>query len=50
MGMAFVVLATNSIDFAGPFLSSMFLVAVDAHSRWLEVGRKNDFFHFRNDH
>ena len=27
------------IDFAGPFLDSMFLVVVDAHSRWLEVER-----------
>ena len=25
------------IDFAGPILNSMFLVVVDAHSRWLEV-------------
>ena len=25
------------IDFAGPFLNSMFLVAVDAHSKWPEV-------------
>ena len=25
------------IDFAGPFLSKMFLVVVDAHSKWLEV-------------
>ena len=25
------------IDFAGPFLNSMFLLLVDAHSKWLEV-------------
>ena len=25
------------IDFAGPFMGSMFLVLVDSHSRWLEV-------------
>ncbi|CAL9690514.1 unnamed protein product [Knipowitschia caucasica] len=25
------------IDFAGPFLNSMFLIAVDAHSKWPEV-------------
>lgn len=27
------------IDFAGPFMNSMFLVAVDAHSKWPEVVR-----------
>ena len=27
------------IDFAGPFLNSMFLVIVDAHSRWLDIER-----------
>ena len=25
------------IDFAGPFLGKMFLIIVDAHSKWLEV-------------
>ncbi|XP_062404761.1 uncharacterized protein K02A2.6-like [Sardina pilchardus] len=25
------------IDYAGPFLGEMFLIAVDAHSKWLEV-------------
>ena len=25
------------VDFAGPFLGSMFMVLVDAHSKWLEV-------------
>lgn len=25
------------IDFAGPFMNSMFLIAVDAHSKWPEV-------------
>lgn len=25
------------VDFAGPFLGSMFLIAVDAHSKWPEV-------------
>ena len=29
------------IDFAGPFLNSMFLVVVGAHSRWLEIERMN---------
>jgi len=27
------------VDFAGPFLGSMFMVVVDAHSKWLEVIR-----------
>lgn len=38
------------IDFSGPFLNSMFLVVMDAHSRWLEVERMNEFYHFREDH
>ena len=25
------------IDFAGPFMGKMFLVIVDAHSKWLDV-------------
>ena len=25
------------IDYAGPFLGKMFLMVVDAHSKWLEV-------------
>ena len=25
------------IDFAGPFLNSMFLILIDAHSKWIEV-------------
>ena len=25
------------IDFAGPFMGKMFLLVVDAHSRWMEV-------------
>ena len=29
------------IDFAGPFLSCMFLIVVDAHSRWLEIEKMN---------
>ena len=29
------------IDFAGPFLNSMFLVVVAAHLRWLEIERMN---------
>jgi len=40
MVMAFVAPATNSfIDFAGTYLTSMFLVVVDAHPSWLEVER-----------
>jgi len=27
------------IDFAGPFLNNMFMIVVDAHSKWLEVFR-----------
>ena len=29
------------IDFAGPFLGCMFLIVVDAHSRWLEIEKMN---------
>jgi len=29
------------IDYAGPFLNFMFLVVVDAHSKWLEVYKMN---------
>ena len=25
------------IDFAGPFMGKMFLLVVDAHSRWMEI-------------
>ena len=25
------------VDFAGPFIGSMFFVLVDSHSKWLEV-------------
>ena len=25
------------IDYAGPFMGKMFLITVDAHSKWLEV-------------
>ena len=25
------------VDFAGPYLGSMFMIIVDAHSKWLEV-------------
>ena len=28
------------MDYAGPFLGSMFLVIVDAHSKWIEVYNK----------
>lgn len=27
------------VDFAGPFLNNMFMIVVDAHSKWLEVFR-----------
>ena len=29
------------IDYAGPFLGKMFLLAIDAHSRWLEIHATN---------
>ena len=29
--------STSSLDFAGPFMGHMFMVLVDAHSKWLEV-------------
>ena len=37
MDMAKSALEENTLDFAGPFQGSMFLVAVDAHSKWPEV-------------
>jgi hypothetical protein len=30
------------IDFAGPFLGKMFLISVDAHSKWIDVGIMNN--------
>ena len=29
------------IDYAGPFMNSMFLVIVDAHSQWVEIFKTN---------
>ena len=29
--------ATVHLDYAGPFLGRMFLIAIDAHSKWMEV-------------
>lgn len=29
------------IDFAGPFLGSMFMLVMDAHSKWLEIFQIN---------
>ena len=38
LGMAGDPMETNSyIDFAGPFMGKMFLIVVDAHSKWPEV-------------
>ena len=41
MVMASSSLATDAVDFAGPFLGEMFLVVVDAHSKWTEVVQMN---------
>lgn len=39
MGMASTAMERTSLilDFAGPFLGKMYLVLVDAHSKWLDV-------------
>ena len=41
MVLASSSLATDGVDFAGPFLREMFLVVVDAHSKWTEVVQMN---------
>ena len=41
MEVASSSLATDAVDFAGPFLGEMFLVVVDAHSKWTEVVQMN---------
>lgn len=41
MVLASSSLATDGVDFAGPFLGEMFLVVVDAHSKWTEVVQMN---------
>ena len=37
MGMAHIPWTRLHIDYAGPFMGKMFLVLVDAISKWLEV-------------
>lgn len=37
MAMACQTMAEGAPDLAGPFLDSMFLVIIDAHSKWPEV-------------
>jgi len=39
MGVGFIPWQRIHINFAGPFLNSMFLVVLDAYSRWLEIER-----------
>ena len=29
------------VDFAGPFMNKMFLIVIDAHSKWLEIKMMN---------
>ena len=41
MVLASSSLATDGVDFAGSFLGEMFLVVVDAHSKWTEVVQMN---------
>ncbi|GFN93330.1 integrase domain containing protein [Plakobranchus ocellatus] len=35
--MAQETLTRTHVDFAGPLMNSMFLVVVDAHSKWTEI-------------
>ena len=37
LGMAEEAVVQVHVDYAGPFLGSMFLVLVDAHSKWMDV-------------
>lgn len=37
MGMARPPLVWLLLDFAGPFKGQMFLIMVDAHSKWIET-------------
>ena len=41
MGMASAALVKNPHDYAGPIQGKMLLVAVDAHSKWIEVSVVN---------
>ena len=37
------------IDFAGPFLGSMFILVVDPHSKWLARDLSSQRYHYRKD-
>ena len=37
MGVALTSMVAITIDYTGPFLGKMFLVTVDAHSKWIEA-------------
>ena len=37
LGMARVIVVRIHVDYAGPFLSEMFLLIVDAHSKWMDI-------------
>ena len=37
LGMATSTMVLNRIDYASPFMGKMFLLIIDAHSKWLDI-------------
>ena len=37
LGMATSTMVLNHIDYASPFMGKMFLLIIDAHSKWLDI-------------
>ena len=41
MGLARTSMAMLHLDYVGPFLGKIFLIVIDAHSKWMEVKMVN---------